>query len=101
MRRLKPINGFSLFSRRVSVLAGSPYAFVASVVLIVVWGVFGPFCGYNETWQLVVNTTTTIITFLMVFLLQGTQNADYSDIHAKLDQIKERLDRLDERQHFD
>jgi low affinity Fe/Cu permease len=93
MRRLKPINGFSMFARRVSVLAGSPYAFVTSVVTIAGWLVSGPFMGWSDTWQLWANTGTTIITFLMVFLIQSSQNTQDRDIEAKLDQIKERLDR--------
>jgi low affinity Fe/Cu permease len=90
-----------VFSKRVSVLAGRPVAFFVAVALVVVWLAFGPFFGWSDFYQLIINTGTTIITFLMVFLIQSSQNVDYSDIHAKLDQIRERLDRLDERQHFD
>jgi low affinity Fe/Cu permease len=87
MRRLKPMNGFGLFARRVSVLAGSPYAFVTSVVTIAAWLVSGPFMGWSDTWQLWANTGTTIITFLMVFLIQSSQNTQDRDIEAKLDVI--------------
>jgi low affinity Fe/Cu permease len=62
-------------------------AFVAAVSIVVVWGVTGPMFGYSDTWQLVINTGTTIITFLMVFLIQNTQNRDTAAIHIKLDEL--------------
>ncbi|HWO26869.1 MAG TPA: low affinity iron permease family protein [Kofleriaceae bacterium] len=66
---------------------GSPYAFLASVALIVGWLVSGPVFGYSDTWQLIINTTTTIVTFLMVFLIQNTQNRDSLALHLKLDEL--------------
>jgi low affinity Fe/Cu permease len=78
---------FTRFAHTVSHLSGKPPTFAAAVGLIVVWAASGPFFGYSETWQLVVNTATTIITFLMVFVLQNTQNRDGEAIQAKLDEL--------------
>jgi low affinity Fe/Cu permease len=78
---------FVRFSRAVSLVAGRPVTFAAAVVLIVIWAASGPVFHYSETWQLVVNTATTIITFLMVFVLQTTQNRDGEAIQAKLDEL--------------
>jgi low affinity Fe/Cu permease len=66
---------------------GTPWTFVAALALIVGWAASGPFFGFSETWQLVINTSTTIITFLMVFLIQATQNRDARAIHLKLDEL--------------
>ena len=66
---------------------GTPWAFIAAVLLILGWAVSGPFFGFSEVWQLVINTGTTIITFLMVFLIQNTQNRDAKAIHLKLDEL--------------
>ena len=70
-----------------SELLGSAWAFVLAVAVIVVWGVTGPLFGFSDTWQLVINTGTTIVTFLMVFLIQNTQNRDTGAIQTKLDEI--------------
>ncbi len=78
---------FSSFSHNVAHLAGKPLTFVLALTLIVVWAVSGPFFGFSETWQLVVNTATTIITFLMVFVLQNSQNRDGEAVQAKLDEL--------------
>jgi len=78
---------FSRFSARVAALAGSYLAFVIAFFLIVVWGLTGPLFGFSTTWQLVVNTATTIVTFLMVFLIQNTQNRDSLAVHLKLDEL--------------
>jgi low affinity Fe/Cu permease len=78
---------FSSFATRVSELSGKPATFVLAVTLVVVWAVSGPVFGYSETWQLVINTSTTIITFLMVFILQNSQNRDSNAVQAKLDEI--------------
>ena len=78
---------FRDFATRTSEWVGSPVAFVLGLGLIVLWGLCGPFFRYSDTWQLVVNTTTTIITFLMVFLIQATQNRDARAIHLKLDEL--------------
>jgi len=78
---------FSAFAARVAEWCGRPLAFMAAVVLVLVWAITGPVFGYSETWQLVINTGTTIITFLMVFILQNTQNRDGRALQAKLDEL--------------
>ena len=78
---------FSYIARRIAVLAGRPLTFFLAVSLIVLWALAGPLFGFSDTWQLVVNTTTTIITFLMVFLIQNTQNRDTAAIQLKLDEL--------------
>ena len=78
---------FSRFSHLVSHTAGRPITFVLAVTLVVIWAVTGPLFGFSETWQLVINTATTIITFLMVFVLQNTQNRDGEAVQAKLDEL--------------
>lgn len=78
---------FIRFSRAVAHLAGKPLTFAAACTLILVWAVSGPIFQFSETWQLVVNTATTIITFLMVFVLQNTQNRDGEAVQAKLDEL--------------
>ena len=80
-------NLFSQFSHKVSHLAGQPIAFSLACGLIVLWAVSGPIFGFSETWQLVINTATTIITFLMVFVLQNTQDRDGEAVQAKLDEL--------------
>src|SRR5216110_377565 len=74
-------------STRTSESVGSPAAFVIGLTLIVLWAATGPLFGYSDSWQLVVNTATTIVTFLMVFLIQATQNRDAKAIHLKLDEL--------------
>lgn len=76
---------------------GKPGVFAGAVGLIVGWAAFGPAAGYSEAWQLVVNTTTTVITFLMVFVIQHTQNADTKALHAKLDEVLRALPEADDR----
>lgn len=66
---------------------GRPIAFIASVLIVSLWAFLGPVFGYSDTWQLVINTGTTIITFLMIFLVQNTQNRDAKAIHLKLDEV--------------
>ncbi len=78
---------FSRFSTIVSRATGRPLTFVACVVVILAWAISGPFFHYSDTWQLVINTGTTIITFLQVFLIQNTQNRDGAAIQAKLDEL--------------
>lgn len=80
-------NFFRMLAVRTSAAAGSPWAFLISVSVIVVWALSGPLFHYSDTWQLVVNTATTIVTFLMVFLIQNSQNRDVRAIHLKLDEI--------------
>src|SRR6195256_5307961 len=78
---------FHTFAGRASLVVGSKWAFTTAVLLIVFWGVSGPYFHFSDTWQLVVNTATTIVTFLIVFLIQNTQNRDARAIHLKLDEI--------------
>jgi low affinity Fe/Cu permease len=78
---------FHRFAQRTSNIVGAPATFVAAVLLIVVWAATGPIMGFSETWQLIINTGTTILTFLMVFLIQNTQNRDARAIHLKLDEL--------------
>ncbi|NEI73183.1 low affinity iron permease family protein [Rhizobium lusitanum] len=80
-------NFFSTFATTIANLSGKPATFVLAVALVLVWAVSGPFFGYSETWQLVINTSTTIITFLMVFVLQNSQNRDGKALQAKLDEL--------------
>ena len=80
-------NIFSRFSTVSANMLGSPWMFVANVFLILVWLVSGPFFHYSDTWQLVVNTATTVITYLAVFLIQNTQNRDAKAVHIKLDEL--------------
>jgi low affinity Fe/Cu permease len=78
---------FRKFASKTSTAVGSTWSFMAAVLIIVVWATSGPAFGYSDTWQLVINTGTTIITFLMVFLIQNTQNRDARAIHLKLDEL--------------
>jgi low affinity Fe/Cu permease len=78
---------FQSFTTKASQIVGSKWAFSAAVVVIFLWAITGPIFHYSDTWQLVINTATTIITFLMVFLIQNTQNRDARAIHLKLDEI--------------
>ena len=78
---------FRKFARRTSNGVGSPWAFVFAVSIILVWAATGPLFHYSDTWQLVINTSTTIVTFLMVFLIQNTQNRDAIQIQLKLDEL--------------
>ncbi len=78
---------FHQIAMSVSAHAGSPWAFVGAIVIIAVWALVGPVFHFSDTWQLVINTGTTIVTFLMVFLIQNTQNRDSKAIHIKLDEL--------------
>jgi low affinity Fe/Cu permease len=78
---------FTWFAGRISYAAGQPLAFVLAVGIVLVWGVTGPMFGFSDTWQLVINTGTTIVTFLMVFLIQNSQNRDAAAMQAKLDEL--------------
>ncbi|MET3612843.1 low affinity Fe/Cu permease [Rhizobium aquaticum] len=78
---------FSKFATRTSKLAGKPATFVLAVTLVVAWAATGPLFGFSDVWQLVINTSTTIITFLMIFVLQNSQNRDSEAIQAKLDEL--------------
>jgi low affinity Fe/Cu permease len=78
---------FARFAHYVSAATGRPIAFFLAVSAIVIWGLTGPLFGYSDTWQLVINTATTIITFLMVFVIQNTQNRDTAAMHIKIDEL--------------
>jgi low affinity Fe/Cu permease len=78
---------FRKFAHKTSEAVGSPWAFTLAIVVIVTWAITGPIFHYSDTWQLVINTGTTIVTFLMVFLIQNTQNRDSKAIHLKLDEL--------------
>jgi low affinity Fe/Cu permease len=80
-------DSFQVFATKASVLMGTKWAFIAAIFLIIAWVVVGPYFHFSDSWQLVVNTATTIVTFLMVFLIQNTQNRDARAIHLKLDEI--------------
>ena len=78
---------FTRFSQRTAEIAGSPWAFIIAVACIAAWLLSGPLFGFSDTWQLVANTVTTLVTTLMVFLIQNTQNRDARAIHLKLDEL--------------
>jgi low affinity Fe/Cu permease len=80
-------NLFRKFAQTTSQAVGSSWSFILAVIVIIVWAITGPMFHYSDTWQLVINTGTTIITFLMVFLIQNTQNRDALAIHLKLDEL--------------
>ena len=78
---------FVKFSHKAAKIVGSPWAFIIAVAVILIWAISGPIFKLSDTWQLVINTGTTIVTFLMVFLIQNTQNRDAEAMHLKLDEI--------------
>jgi low affinity Fe/Cu permease len=80
-------DAFRVFARRSSIVLGSAWAFAGAVLVIAVWLLTGPTFHFSDTWQLIINTATTIITFLMVFLIQNTQNRDAKAVHLKLDEM--------------
>ena len=84
---MKKINGYALFAKQTARICGRPYVFAIALGIIVVWLLTGPLFAYSDTWQLVINTGTTIVTFLMVFLIQNTQNRDTEAIQLKLDEL--------------
>lgn len=83
---------FTRLSQATARWAGKPATFVLAVAIIVVWGLSGPIFGFNDTWQLVINTSTTIVTFLMVFIIQNSQNRDTAAMQIKLDELIVRLE---------
>ena len=80
-------DAFRFFAKRSSKMLGSAWAFAAAILIILIWGLTGPMFHYSDTWQLIINTGTTIVTFLMVFLIQNTQNRDAKAVHLKLDEL--------------
>jgi low affinity Fe/Cu permease len=84
---MKTAEVFHNFAKRASIWVGTPWAFLAAVSAVIVWSASGSLFGYSDSWQLIINTGTTIITFLMVFLIQNTQNRDAKAIHLKLDEL--------------
>ena len=87
MKATKSTSWFQSFAKCTSYLSGSPTAFGLALATIIVWGITGPVFGFSDTWQLIINTGTTIVTFLMVFLIQNTQNRDAQAIQVKLDEL--------------
>jgi low affinity Fe/Cu permease len=84
---------FTWFASKISFVSGQPLAFVAAVGTIIVWAVTGPLFNFSDTWQLVINTGTTIVTFLMVFLIQNSTNRDAAAMQAKLDELLRAVDK--------
>ena len=78
---------FTAFATKMAHIVGSHWAFLVALTIVIIWGLTGPMFNYSDTWQLVINTGTTIITFLMVFLIQNTQNRDAKAMHLKLDEL--------------
>jgi low affinity Fe/Cu permease len=85
--RHSPYDSFRAFAHRVALAVGTPGAFGIALLLVFAWGVTGPVFRYSDSWQLTINTGTTIITFLMVFVIQNTQNRDAQVVHRKLDEL--------------
>src|SRR5262245_49094755 len=80
-------SGFGRFAKKISRLSGTPSAFLLAIAVVLAWGITGPIFGFTDTWQLVINTGTTIATFLMVFLIQNTQYRDAEAVQVKLDEL--------------
>jgi low affinity Fe/Cu permease len=87
---------FNWFATKTSTAAGQPITFMVALAIVIVWAVTGPMFGYSDTWQLVINTGTTIVTFLMVFLIQNSQNRDGAAMQAKLDELLRAVDKARE-----
>jgi low affinity Fe/Cu permease len=88
---------FNLCATKISTAAGQPLTFITAVLIIVIWAVSGPVFHYSDTWQLIINTGTTIVTFLMVFLIQNSQNRDAAAMQAKLDELLRAVDKAREK----
>lgn len=82
---------FTKFTTAVAMAMGQAWVFTAALVILILWGVSGPILGFSDTWQLIINTSTTIITFLMVFIIQNTQNRDNLALNIKLDAVMAKL----------
>jgi low affinity Fe/Cu permease len=88
-----PEKGFHVFATQAANWVGTKWAFLLAMLVIVVWLTSGPYFHYSDTWQLIINTGTTVVTFLVVFLIQNTQNRDARAIHLKLDEIIKSIDK--------
>ena len=91
------MNIFDRLAAQIARLVGHPISFALACLVILVWAGLGPLAGYSDTWQLIINTSTTIVTFLMVFLIQNTQNRDNQALHLKIDELLRALDAADTR----
>jgi low affinity Fe/Cu permease len=91
------MNVFDRAAAHIARLVGHPVSFALAFLTILVWAGLGPIAGYSDTWQLIINTSTTIVTFLMVFLIQNTQNRDSNALHLKIDELLRALDAADTR----
>lgn len=87
---------FSKLATTISNILGTPYAFIIAFMIVIIWAIIGPFVNYSETWQLMINTGTTIVTFLFLFLLQHSQNKDTKAIQAKLDELIKSIDKAND-----
>lgn len=88
MKKVSPIRkAFDKFATRITFFTGRPLTFFAAVVIVIIWAITGPMFNFSDTWQLVINTGTTIVTFLMVFVIQQSQNKDTVAIHLKLNEL--------------
>jgi len=87
MKKKNKSGFFDRFSKKVTEITGRPAAFITAFIIVIVWAVSGPIFGFSDTWQLVINTGTTIITFLMVFVIQQSQNKDTMALHLKLNEL--------------
>ena len=85
-------DAFRLFARAASGVLGTAWVFVGAIAIIAIWAITGPMYDYSDTWQLLINTGTTIVTFLMVFIIQNTQNRDSKAVHLKLDELIRAID---------
>ena len=92
MRGVRPASRFGRLARAVAHVVGQPLAFGIALATVLLWAISGPLFGFSDTWQLVINTGTTIVTFLMVFLIQNTQNKDAEAMHIKLDELIRAID---------
>ena len=88
---------FNLCATKIATAAGQPMTFITALAIIIVWAVTGPMFHYSDTWQLIINTGTTIVTFLMVFLIQNSQNRDAAAMQAKLDELLRAVDKAREK----
>ncbi|CAM3006195.1 low affinity iron permease family protein [Rariglobus hedericola] len=87
MKANRPHSFFTRFAKRIARASGQPLAFGIAVLVLIIWAVSGPLFHFSDTWQLIINTGTTIVTFLMVFLIQNTQNRDSEALHLKIDEL--------------